>query len=154
MTKQEIKNLVAQKIAGQGSAVDAGSALPEILNGIVDAMPDNLDGLVLDISDWVFDSHSAIELTVDARKKLSKAIQLVRNDVNLSFDSLTLSTELVERVASMSEIADGFQPTTIMRIFASDRAEYEGGDFALYGSYIVMLKDNNGKYFLVFCDAN
>lgn len=38
MTAQEIKDLIASKIAGQGSAVDAGSALPEILNGIVDAI--------------------------------------------------------------------------------------------------------------------
>ena len=38
MTTQEIKDLIASKIAGQGSAVDAGSALPEILNGIVDLM--------------------------------------------------------------------------------------------------------------------
>ena len=38
MTTQEIKDLIASKIAGQGSAVDAGSALPEILNGIVDAI--------------------------------------------------------------------------------------------------------------------
>lgn len=38
MTKQEIKDLVALKIAGQGSAVDAGSALPQILDAIVDAI--------------------------------------------------------------------------------------------------------------------
>ena len=35
MTPQEIKDLIASKIAGQGSAVDAGSALPEILSEIV-----------------------------------------------------------------------------------------------------------------------
>lgn len=38
MTTQEIKDLIASKIAGQGSAVDAGSALPKILNEIVDAI--------------------------------------------------------------------------------------------------------------------
>lgn len=36
-TKDELKDLIASKIAGQGSAVDAGSALPEILSAIVDA---------------------------------------------------------------------------------------------------------------------
>lgn len=36
MTKEEIKALIDAKIAGQGSAVDAGSALPAILNGILD----------------------------------------------------------------------------------------------------------------------
>lgn len=36
MTKEEIKVLIDTKIAGQGSAVDAGSALPAILNGILE----------------------------------------------------------------------------------------------------------------------
>ena len=39
MTKEEIKALVAAKIAGQGSAVDAGGALAPILNAIVDIIP-------------------------------------------------------------------------------------------------------------------
>lgn len=38
MTKEEIKALIASKIEGQGSAVDAGSALPQILNEIVDSI--------------------------------------------------------------------------------------------------------------------
>lgn len=37
MTKQEIKDLVAAKIAGQGSMVDVGGALADILNAIADA---------------------------------------------------------------------------------------------------------------------
>lgn len=39
MTKEEIKALVAAKIAGQGSAIDSASVLPDILNGIVDLIP-------------------------------------------------------------------------------------------------------------------
>lgn len=39
MTKQEIKDLIAAKIAGQGNQVDSGGALAEILDGIIDAMP-------------------------------------------------------------------------------------------------------------------
>lgn len=39
MTIQEIKELVSKKIAGQGSQVDIGGALAEILNGIVDNIP-------------------------------------------------------------------------------------------------------------------
>lgn len=38
MTKEEIKALVAAKIAGQGTAVDAGGALAPILNAIVDLL--------------------------------------------------------------------------------------------------------------------
>ena len=36
MSKEEIKALIGEKIAGQGNQVDAGSALPIILNEIVD----------------------------------------------------------------------------------------------------------------------
>lgn len=40
MSKEEIKALVAAKIAGQGSAIDAASVLPTILDAIVDAIPE------------------------------------------------------------------------------------------------------------------
>lgn len=36
MTTEEIKDLIASKIAGQGNQVDSGGALPTILNEIVD----------------------------------------------------------------------------------------------------------------------
>lgn len=36
MTKEEIIALIDAKIAGQGTNIDAGSALPEILKGILD----------------------------------------------------------------------------------------------------------------------
>lgn len=47
MTKEEIKNLINEKIAGQGNQVDAGSALPTILNEIVDAMGQGGSGAVV-----------------------------------------------------------------------------------------------------------
>lgn len=40
MTKEEIKSLISAKIAGQGNQVDSGGALDEILNEIVDAIPE------------------------------------------------------------------------------------------------------------------
>ena len=40
LSNEEIKNLIASKIAGQGSAVDVGGALPTILNAIVDMVAD------------------------------------------------------------------------------------------------------------------
>ena len=40
MTLEQIKNLIQQKIAGQGSAIDAASVMPEILNGICDIVED------------------------------------------------------------------------------------------------------------------
>lgn len=38
MTTEQIKQLIAQKIAGQGTAVDAGGALPGILDGLTDLL--------------------------------------------------------------------------------------------------------------------
>ena len=40
MNKDEIKALISAKIAGQGNQVDSGGALDEILNAIVDAIPE------------------------------------------------------------------------------------------------------------------
>jgi hypothetical protein len=40
MTKDEIKALVAAKIAGQGTNVDAASVLPSIIEGILDLIPE------------------------------------------------------------------------------------------------------------------
>lgn len=39
MTKEEIRALIAAKIAGQGSMVDIGGALPAILDALLDVMP-------------------------------------------------------------------------------------------------------------------
>lgn len=49
MNKEEIKSLISAKIAGQGNQVDAGGALDEILNAIVDAIPESGsgDGLIV-----------------------------------------------------------------------------------------------------------
>lgn len=39
MTKDEIKALIASKLAGQGTNIDAASVLPAILEGIIDLIP-------------------------------------------------------------------------------------------------------------------
>ena len=39
MTKNEIKALIASKLAGQGTNIDAASVLPSILEGIIDLIP-------------------------------------------------------------------------------------------------------------------
>ena len=43
MTKDEIKALISAKVAGQGDQVDAGGALADILNGIIDAIPESVE---------------------------------------------------------------------------------------------------------------
>lgn len=46
MNKDQIKALISAKIAGQGNQVDSGGALDEILNAIVDAIPEAAEPIV------------------------------------------------------------------------------------------------------------
>lgn len=50
MTKEQLKDLIAATIAGQGNQIDAGSKLPVILNGIIDMIPAVVDNLESDSS--------------------------------------------------------------------------------------------------------
>ena len=56
-TKEEIKALIATAIAGQGNQVDSGGKLAEILDEIVDSLPQVPEGSVLvpalDVSDYI-----------------------------------------------------------------------------------------------------
>lgn len=53
MTKDELKSLIAAKIAGQGTQVDLGNALPTILNEIVDQLGGGGERVVtIDFSQW------------------------------------------------------------------------------------------------------
>lgn len=86
MSKEEIKALVAAKIAGQGSAIDAASVLPTILNAIVDVIPElapiaaAVEGLQEDMKYYIasqyFDSFipseysNGVEITEDIAKKI------------------------------------------------------------------------------------
>lgn len=45
MSKEEIKALILAKIAGQGSMVDVGGALPTILDAILDIIPEGGGGI-------------------------------------------------------------------------------------------------------------
>lgn len=50
MDTNEIKALIDQKIAGQGSMIDIGGALPQILTGIIEAIS-SFDGIVFDLGE-------------------------------------------------------------------------------------------------------
>lgn len=47
MTIQEIRDLIAKKIAGQGTQVDVGGGLAAILNGTLDAVGNFLDSVLV-----------------------------------------------------------------------------------------------------------
>ena len=50
MTKEQIYALIDAKIAGQGTVVDAGSVLPNILGGILEIIPDNAGDILEKLS--------------------------------------------------------------------------------------------------------
>lgn len=74
MTAEEIKNLIDQKIAGQGTMVDVGGALPTILKEIVDmagspAAPTYVDcGYSEADSEPVFDNEQKAALLQEYNK--------------------------------------------------------------------------------------
>ena len=47
MTKEQILSLVSSKIEGQGNQIDIGNALPAILRGIVELMPEPVAALMV-----------------------------------------------------------------------------------------------------------
>lgn len=64
MTKEEIKALVAAKIAGQGSAIDAASVLPTILDAIIDIIPSGGNSTQIEMiigSGSLFENKTAAE---------------------------------------------------------------------------------------------
>lgn len=89
MTVQEIKDLIASKMAGQGSAVDAGSALPEILNGIVDAIGQGGGG-----------GSTPVETTWSALKELRDGGQLTVGGKYRITDYVATTTQEESRSAN------------------------------------------------------
>lgn len=86
MTTQEIKDLISAKVAGQGSMVDIGDALPAILNGLADIVAEaagNTPMLVLKqtaITDWQSGEETVapadIEATLGITPAQAKALAL------------------------------------------------------------------------------
>ena len=87
MTKQQIADLIAAKISGQGSAVDVGGALPAILNGILELIPEaytlpvasdeRLGGVKVKGNGLNVDSDGFIEIVPGAELDFDEAGNLV-----------------------------------------------------------------------------
>lgn len=73
MTPQEIKELVSKKIAGQGSQVDIGGALAEILNGIIDIAAGGLQAV--EITEEIT-SAEGVEISASRYAELRRAVLL------------------------------------------------------------------------------
>lgn len=98
MTKQEIKDLIAAKIAGQGSAVDVGGALPVILNEILDAIPETptvlpayLEMKVVDMFQNLTASQAAETFGIN----MDQFEALIRGKYPVAVDTINLRSYLV-----------------------------------------------------------
>lgn len=83
MTKEQIKALVAAKIAGQGSAIDAASVLPTILDAIVDAIPD-----LEPISPAEAAAATTLEITVPDASASDKTAEEMAGLLGITVDQL------------------------------------------------------------------
>lgn len=79
MTIQEIKELVSKKIAGQGSRVDIGGALAEILNGIIDMAGEKKEVFVPNLTS--FSNVSKAQAAADLQISESDLDSLFEADV-------------------------------------------------------------------------
>lgn len=77
MTIQEIRDLIAKKIAGQGTMVDVGNGLSAILNGILDemaAIPAPKEEVVIDLTDYPVASNT-IALPTEVYNQICEALK-------------------------------------------------------------------------------
>jgi len=135
MTKQEIEALIDAKIAGQGSAIDAGSALPTILKAIMD-----LGAVSIDSAEPIVGT-SIVKIDQETQGALDSAVFLTENN-----DRFVRNDYLILNETIRDEISQLFQPigqfNAIYGIFGS--AGYtEGGELNSYDLRAVVLADEN-----------
>lgn len=113
MTKEEIKQLIANKIAGQGSAIDAASVLPDILNGILDSIQTEeelLDSLTLKSSkaSAEFVGKTASEAAGIMGISLSDFNKFVNGDfLRIQYTNRTLSAVMIRHEEDNKEVLFG-----------------------------------------------
>lgn len=95
MTKDELKALIAAKIQGQGTAVDAASALPTILNGIIDAIPEGGGGLAALPETTLSQSGSDVTGTPFDEQVVSDMIEGKYHAIKVSFNEGVSITEFI-----------------------------------------------------------
>lgn len=105
MEKNEIRNLIATKIVGQGCQVDVGSTLPHILNAILDLFDEN-SGVVLEVSEnTTVNSQSVPKLTdeqiLSAYNCVLAAKPCAVTDADAVNHFMVLGGEMADDVASI-----------------------------------------------------
>lgn len=141
MSGQEIKDLIASKIAGQGNQVDIGNALPEILDAIISAIPTNSDrGPIL------YDSPYSLGQTFPDTEvsKIGNAFYLRLHDSDTVYPKTTVySSGWFDLHGIANEY--GLQSVSIAAVYGTfiiDNGDLEGGS----GVLIFYGKDSNNNY--------
>lgn len=114
MTKQEIKDLVAAKIAGQGTQVDAAGVLPTIIDALVDLVPD-AEIVTRTISTKLNDTDDEIPTSKAVKTALKK---LTETPFEISEQGTTEGTTITYDVTTAQSVIDAF-------IFAAQTAPME-----------------------------
>ena len=136
MTLQEIKELVSKKIAGQGSQVDIGGALAEILNGIIDIAGAGLQALEITETP---DSAEGVRISADRFNEIKGAIALSHdNHLYLRSSSPTLAKAIFDDIGEFD--GDG--------LAFVDNLLLDGTNAPIsYSAYVIC---SNGEHFTLF----
>ena len=90
MTSEEIKNLIATKIAGQGNQIDSGGALSDILDAIVD-MATGAEPLIIGGDEVVSFDGTSIALSTSEKMQELKDAFLANRPVYIDAEKTTHS---------------------------------------------------------------
>jgi hypothetical protein len=104
LTPEEIKNLIDTKIAGQGSMVDVGGALPTILKEIVDKIPTQVpDPAILPVYLTETSGVSKEELAHTWGITTEQLDKFIRGDYVSIRDLATARTYLVMNILNLED---------------------------------------------------
>lgn len=159
MTTEEIKQLIAEKIAGQGSAVDAASILPTVLNGILAAIPElapiaeAVDGLREDLKYYIasqyFDTFrlsdyaSGVEITEELAQKICAGSIFYVDDNELDGKPL-------RKVPPFNALGEtGWPMASFIYGIMEEPDVLSDGSVAVY----VYLDNSKGKFYIKAYDA-
>lgn len=125
MNKQEILALIDAKIKGQGTAVDAGSVLPDILNGIIDLIPTVQPLTRKEVFDLVSvkTNKTDSEIVAAAGVGLSKGAACQALGISTSDLDAIMAGEIVRFVYGDGSIAVYTQTATI--VWMGDLANFQ-----------------------------
>lgn len=114
MNAQEIRSLIEQKIAGQGTNVDAGGALPAILEALVDAVAPVVieisaflaDGTVQDVLNSIKVNGEVPTLETLRSLSLEKHIVIKHSTIEIAVVYKYITNQTIQFVAGGKDFGD------------------------------------------------